>query len=416
MKVRILFMSVVLLLVSVFFFAGCGDDSDDAVAETPLLSITYGGADPKGDYIAITVDGTAKTVIYNNYTTSEEHGPYAYTKITNAALNYGFSNMYMTEVFNDIANTYALFVIADGAAIIFQLFNNQGTAADFSDDLPEGTPGYAFSRRDVADLSDYEGTAYNWISFKMDTSATNADSNFEAGFAAFDTDGTGLLYGACYNNRAEVESWIGFTNGIKDINDSGLALDSFAYDSATLGHTSVNFTLIPNENDDFVLDFGQNEGAGFAIHQADTKEWQAAYNGTFFMMSYSNNSAGDSQDVTPMKLVLSSGAGSAGHFQAYDLEGALQAEADMVAFEDFTGNPGGGAVIKDQFATASDCASAASTVVKNAYNAHGGFVATWDSGDAVLFAMMDPAGKYLFFTMFSAEGGGYGYVFGFGVK
>jgi hypothetical protein len=407
---------MIFTVTSLFF--SCGSDGKSSNSSTPLTSATYSGADPKGDFIAIEIDGSAQTVTHNNYTTSETNGPYTYSTVTDPTLSGGFTNMFMTEVFN--TNMYALFVIVDGVAIIYQLFTNNGTASDFTDDSPYETPGYAFVRLDMDDLSSFKEKSFNWIKFKMDT--TNTEGNFEAGFAAFDS-GIGTAYGAYYNNRAdEADGSPPYgdydANGIDDIGP--LNLDSFTHDASTMSHSSGNLTFIPNKNGDSVLDFGANEGAGYAVRQADTKEWQSAYNGTYFMMVYHNDSTGAEQSVEPMKLVLSTSTSNStnGYFRAYDHgSSTVTMEGEFIPVEDLTGanSPGGTTPIIDQFASTSGIGGATSTEIADANKAHGGFVSQPDS-DTVLFGMMDPNGNYLFFTMFMDEGATYEYNFGFGVK
>ena len=150
--------------------AGCGGGGGGGPKGSGLSTLTYGGADAKGDYIAITIDASASTLTIRNYTLGWTRGPYRFSKVTDPAQNGGFQNLYRTVLFSDDPNYYAQFIIANGAAILYQVFNDKG---------PFGTPCFAFYRKDVPNLNVYNGTAYNWVKFQMDLD--EEEGNFEVG-------------------------------------------------------------------------------------------------------------------------------------------------------------------------------------------------------------------------------------------
>lgn len=80
------------------------------------------------------------------------------------------------------------------------------------------------------------------------------------------------------------------TNGVTSINSGPpvIGTSSFTYDSSILTNKSGNLTLIGTQSDDFILDFGPDNGAGFAIRQASN----SAYNGTYLLVNYENNNTG----------------------------------------------------------------------------------------------------------------------------
>lgn len=389
--------------------AGCGGGSGGGVTTK-----TYGGADPKGDYIAVTIDSSAGTLTYHNYTTDEHYGPYAFSRITDPARNFGFQNLYATGVIPayPTPNCYAEFVLMDGVALILQMFDQGATPDIYDDDTPDGNPIFAYYRRAV-DMTDYRGQVFNWVGYEMGADA----GNFEVGCAAFDTNATdpaGRLYGGGYNRRAEVEypGWAGYNDrGMRDINDTGLGTSSFTYDADLVANTAGSLTLIGTDSGDFILDRGPGAGAGFALRQAAAKEWQTAYNGTYFAFIYKNNAG--AQEVSPMKVVLSGGG-----FAAYEPISAASPSltgsfTDIETFPEGPCPPGGDPMtFAAQLQAISGCNGAEAAAVRNAYRCRGGFVATVD--DRVVYLMLDPAGRYLCFASF--EEGTNHYAFGFGIK
>ena len=146
-------LTSVLVLTLVSFTSDTSASSNGKFGNTAK---TYGGAEPQGDYVAITIDDT--NVTYHNYTTGENKGPVSFYEVTDSSVNGGFHNLYQTADFGE--GHFARFVIADGVALIYQLFNT-------SDQKLFHYPVYAFPRRQVS-VSSYQNKAFNWIKLRMD--------------------------------------------------------------------------------------------------------------------------------------------------------------------------------------------------------------------------------------------------------
>lgn len=384
--------------------AGCGGGGGGGPKGSGLSTLTYGGADAKGDYIAITIDASASTLTIRNYTLGWTRGPYRFSKVTDPAQNGGFQNLYRTVPFSDDPNYYAQFIIANGAAILYQVFNDKG---------PFGTPCFAFYRKDVPNLNVYNGTAYNWVKFQMDLD--EEEGNFEVGPFAIDDNGT--WYGAGYDNRMRVDdpSNLEYKLGVhKAFGGNTITTSDFSYRSDLVAHKFKfdDVIAIATHNNDFILDAGKDNGAYYAIRQAMTNSWQSIYNGTYFLLCYENNNNGSEQSITSMKLVLN-GSG----FQIsqggtlmlsgplYDVEGGGGPEGESLA---------------SLFEEQSDCSSATSNIVKNAYKCRGSFMGSADAGSdssSAIYLIMDPKGQYLCVAIFKENNDGtYNYWFGFGIK
>jgi hypothetical protein len=402
-----IFLPIVLVVILCMFPISC-DKTSTGPDQGSGGSTIYGGASPIGDYIAVTVDAAGHTVTYHNYTTSESAGPFTYSQVTSN--NWGFQNLYKTQNFEvgPGDSCYAEFIIMHGVALTYQLFK---AANDSAIDWPV----YALSRTAV-NMNNLKGQAFNWMNFKIN----EAEGNFEAGFAAFDTDIGGLLYGAAYNNRAEREGWGGSDMGMKKINDyDSVKTSAFTYNASLVANTLSNLTLIGTESGDFITDFGAGKGAGFAVRQASSKNWSPNYNGTYFTLIYENRNtaaAPTEQTVQPMRLVASNGTVSAAGLQSGNSIVPVYS-GTFANFEDFTGGPHSPTrtAVQD-FQYFSRCDTAQSITVRNAYNCHGGFIDASVS-DQVITLFFDPEGKFLFFCMFERDDSGtMNYRFGFGIK
>ncbi|MCL6590189.1 MAG: hypothetical protein K6U80_09575 [Firmicutes bacterium] len=389
--------SAILIGVFSLALAGCGGGNSGGSS-----TAAYGGAIPIGDYVAVTVDSANSTVTYHNYTTGVSKGPYHFVRISNFN---GFRNVYQTTDpfdYSGKTNCHAKFIAMERVALIFQIFDNNNNALDF--------PVYALARQAV-NMGDYKGRAYNWMNFKIN----DTNGNYEAGFAAFDTDATGHLYGAAYNDRANIESWSSHDKGVKNINDNNISTSVFAYDSGQVANKYGNLTLIGTQCGDFAIDFGPNNGAGFAVRQAASKDWSLNYNGTYLTMVYENRpNESQKQTVEPMRVTFN-GAGS---FEGAKLgEQTPLVSGTLLSLEDLPNGPhdqeSPSYTITEDFERFSGCASALSATVKNAYKCHGGFIAETD-GSKVLTFFFEPGGRFFFFNML--ENSGPVYRFGFGIK
>lgn len=391
------------LLIGTFSWAlsGCGGGSGGGSGKT------YAGAMPIGDYVAVTLKEANHTLTYHNYTTGESFGPISYSKLTTG--NGGFQNIYQTETFTrEGKQCYADFVIMKDVALSFLLF-------DAAEDTPLDWPVYAFNRRAV-DMNDYKGRAYNWLKCEIEESGGSSDQgNFECGFAAFDTDAPGRIYGASYNRRAEE---VDPNQAIKTINESGIGASSFTYDSNLVANTSGDLTLIGTPSGDFALDFGANNGAGFAVRQATSKDWSSNYNGNYLAMVYKNGSAVGPEYRTPqylmkpMRVTLNNST-----IVVAELEGTEETEvyinnAPLTSLEDFTRGPIAGETVTKSFQSH----SASSPTVQQAYQCHGSFIYSDATGSQLVNIFSDPNGRFIFFNAFIEEGAKITYFFGFGIK
>lgn len=391
------------LLIGTFSWAlsGCGGGSGGGSGKT------YAGAMPIGDYVAVTLKEANHTLTYHNYTTGESFGPISYSKLTTGTG--GFQNIYQTETFTrEGKQYYADFVIMKDVALSFLLF-------DASLDQPVDWPVYAFYRRAV-DMNDYKGRAYNWLKCEIEENGGSSDQgNFECGFAAFDTDTTGLMYGASYNRRAAGDP-------IKTINASGIGTSSFTYDPALVANKYGDLTLIGTPSGDFVLDFGANNGAGFAVRQGASKDWNSNYNGNYLAMVYKNGNAVSADYQTPrylmkpMRVTLNNST-----IVVAELEGTEETEvyinnAPLTSLEDFTRGPIAGETVTKSFQSRSGCDSASSPTVQQAYQCHGSFIYNNETGSQLVNIFSDPNGRFIFFNAFIEEGAKITYFFGFGIK
>lgn len=391
------FVCIILALSS-----GCGDSSDDKSATI----ITYAGSEPVGDFVVVQIDKTNSKVRRINYTTDpdEDTGWLPYTAVS-AADAEGFSILYRVNV----TGGYVIFAEFPNTAVVYQMF-------DASDD-PVGWPVYVVYRERV-DKSSYYEKAYNWMKFTIDS--TPADSEMEAGFAAFDTSAEeGLLYGAGYYS---------LDDSINDINDGDVAkISTFVENTELIANTmwtgtegdmNTALTLTGTASGTNILDFGPGAGGGMglAIPQSDVTLATAA--GTYFVLVYENDKTADTSTVQPMKVVISGTSPNIEVFQYSDntstatpvLSNDLTAIADLTAPE----SPNGIA-IKTQFATASGNAAAASAVVKSAHLCEGSFVAIDAGGNYVINLMFDSQGGFCGFSMFDTTGNDI-IRFGFGIK
>lgn len=377
-----------LLVVSII---GCGGGVNG------LSSATYGGADAKGDHIAITIDGKASTLTITNYTRNISAGPFSFSRVTDPAQNGGYQNLYRTQNLSDSENRYAQFVIADGAAILFQIFE---------DDKPDGTPWFAFCRKDVPNLlNEYKATAYNWVNYRMDLDGP--ESNSEAGFLAIDSDADGAWYGAGYNHQADVSNDTDYNNGVHDIIGRRIKTSDFSYARSIVANIITNndgkvATLISTRNNDFIMDLGENNGAYYMIRQANTKDWQSVYNGTYFMLVYESKA----RSITSMKMVLN------GNNYEISQGGELLLNGPLSNVDQ---KGPGGKILTNLFKDYSNLSMAESNIIKEAYNCYGSFIGG-DFESSVLYMIIDPNGRYLCVTIAKKTGSGYDYWFGFGVK
>ncbi len=352
------------------------------------------------------IDRLGKKVTHVNYTTNVASGPFSYAAVPAATAN-GFS--ILNKAIVNANNDYVLFSEFPGVALVYQMFNSNGTAS--------GWPVYVVIKASPS-AADYYGQAYNWMKFYIDQAA--AASDMECGFAAFDTAATGgLLYGAGYSNRIESED---VNPAISNINGNAVSIAAFTwnatmkafikYDTAHSGDMNYALTLTGTPSGTAVLDFGplQNQGGALAIPQAGSKAFSSNYVGTYFAIMYEYDKTGaGTRNVRPIKVVLANPAAPTVSVFNYTEKttGTAIFTSTLQALEDFPNGPNkpgpAGTPVCTQFQTASGNTAATSTVVKNAHLCHGSFIAA--SGNFVLVITFDPSGRFCSYTMFDSNGG-----------
>jgi hypothetical protein len=399
-----LFIFYVFIILACFF--GCSDSSDKDKSST---IVSYAGSEPVGDFIVIQLDKTNSKVRRINYTTvpNEDTGWLDYTAVA-AADAEGFSILNRVEL---DGGSYVIFAEFPNTTLVYQMFD--------SSDSPVNGPVYVVLREQVGKSSYYE-KAYNWMKFTIDSNPD--DSAMEAGFAAFDASPQeGLLYGAGYYSEDDI---------ITDINPGDVAkISSFVENSelvantmwtGTEGDMNTAMTLTGTQSGTNILDFGPGAGGGMglAIPQSDVSLATAA--GTYFVLVYESNKTDDTSTVNPMKVVISNSSPQIKVFEySADTSTATPILSnDLTAIADLSAaNSPNGIAIKDQFATKSGNAGAASTVVKNAHECRGSFVAIGTTGDYVINVMFDSLGGLCGFSMFDNTNALVEIIrFGFGIK
>jgi hypothetical protein len=406
------------MLGSAFLFtSSCTSEGD---VDGSLFS--YGGSDPKGDFIVIIMDKENSLVKHTNYTEGEIESSqpwYAYTSVdpSNAYAN-GFSIIYRVDLGVD---GFVLFSEFPQAAVVYQKFDSLGDA--------DGDPVYAVYREQV-DKTSYYNRAYNWLRFFIDTSVAADQSDMSAGFTAFDAASTqGSMYGAGYSKKEDVENPGDPDGGVDDINEGDtVTVDGFTADSATvsnimwtgaIGDWAKAIAMVGTASGSVILDFGSDMGGGMglAIPQASIS-WSAVA-GTYFTMVYEFNQLTDESQVNPMKIVIT----SSGYCEVYPFDLKTDNPANAVFNRQFValGSLLGGPLyptetIAETFERVSgvDQPGVVSSVVQNAYTCNGTFVAEDPAEDQVVVAVCDSSGRFFGFTMFDEELSTDDYIIRFG--
>lgn len=442
MKSKKLIISMFLIFITITFvvIVGCVASGTPEEEEPSTDLDVYGGSNPVGDFVVIEINKTDQKLKYHNYTKDEHTGWFDYAKVTDPAENMGFDIIYKVDVnadtTEDTETSYVLFAEFNDVALVYVPFNYLGDAID--------NPQYALIREQLTKDNVY-GTKYNWMTFKIDQDATE-DSDMSGGFAAWDAQSnSGKLIGAGYSNKAQKLNWPDASDGISDINkDGSVDVDSFGTDSATKslyfysdgipdwGH---RVTLTGTQSGATILDFGPDAGggSGLAIPQASSKDWNPAYNGTYFMMVYEYSSWSDSgpsdngTSINPMKCVLS--GTTTGYLEVFEsnadtstatpvFESSLTAIADLSA----DASPGPMPII-DQFGIISGMYdhSPDAAHLHDANECKGSFIASKEASGvhSIVFIMFDPQGRFGGFTMFEEQNDPpkhYAYRFGFTIN
>ncbi len=406
---------VVLALLTVI---GCGDpvEPGDPIPGADIL-YEYGGSEPVGDLICVIINQSQQTVTHINYTSGQTNGPYTYFSMTTE--NGGFSILKVVDLPSlGLNGGSVLFAEYPGTAIVYQMFTN--TDDGQSNAAADGYPVYAVHRQQTS-AADYYQKSYNWMKFNTDTGQTNA--NMEAGFAAWDdSSALGLLYGAGYSKREELNGGSGMNN----INSTGtIKLDDFIYDSAskslvfwdgTAGDYSNALSLTGTPDGATILDFGPGKGGGAGLAIPQSSKSIADLDGTYFLINYNCEVSNINSGIGPMKMVIDSGHVLVYQFQDNTGTASSQWDGVLVDIPSYGAGPewGDSTNLTTSLLNWSEVDTASSTLIQNAYMGEGSFVATNDIG--TVFIMVDPDVRYLGFTGFFQEGPDEVIRFGFGIK
>ncbi len=423
MKKRNLIIGIgtaLLLAGGLFLLLGCGGEGGAGVSYP-----SYGGTDPKGDFIVVMLDRNNSKVKKINYTLGETESSqpwYDYTAIAaNTPQASGFSIVKSIDIGD---GAYVLFAEYPDAVCVFQAFTAVG--------IGDGNPVFLVYR-DAADKSSFYSRAYNWVKLLIDTEGSGADSDVSCGFAAFDASGkAGKMYGAAYS---KLENWksSGDVNGVSNINEGGGAgIDALAYDAGSMafcmwngsvGDWSNAVAITGTATGALVLDWGQNVGGGGAIAVPQTSAvddlptFFTAMAGTYLTMTYGYVS-NYQEERGPVKVVIDSD----GTLNVYDFgdrtdtgDPYTDEPLALTSVEDFEGGPVMDEDIVDTFYTVAGNGEAESTVVQNAHLCRGAFLGTY--GDILMMIGFDPSGRFFGFTLFDDLGDGvYAVRSGIGIK
>jgi len=403
-------LAAILLCVAVMAFVGCGEIDFGGSSSGQRNRDVYGGTDPKGDLVEVTIDRGNRTVTHVNYTTGESHGPFSYAPVTDVDTSGGFSIINKAVVDSD-TGMYVLFAEFEQAACVYQLFNADGTN--------EGNPQYVVYR-EAFDKTVLYGNAYTFMKFFIDE---GTESNMECGFAAFDaSSANGLLYGAVYGHK-DSEEGEGFNgSGVADINEGdAVSVDLMTHDSTSQanimwegGHADdmdYAISIIGTRSGAAVLDFGPEcgGGGGLVLPQTNAVDnpttWWNTVRGTYFLLVYESDLDATERKVSVMKMVVD----GAGKIEVFEMNANTSTatpvfDSTLVGVGSSDEGPNGEPV-RDTFLTVAGNAAATSVVVQNAHLCKGAFIATEEDGgeSSVIMMAFDPQGRFCGLTGFFDE-------------
>jgi hypothetical protein len=423
-KIILCLIGAGMLTGALFLLLSCSGTGD---GEAGLPS--YGGTDPKGDYIVVMIDRENSKAMNINYTAGETESSQTWLSYTSVAADSEFARGFSIVNSIDIGggNT-VLFAEYPEAALVYMMVDESGDAV--------GNPVFLVYR-DAADKSSFYARAYNWVRFFIDPSGPGSDMS--CGFAAFDTSGdeAGKMYGASYSKNLDFNDDEMYPNGLSNINASGDAgIDALTWNAESnsfcIWNSGVDnwddaVTVTGTASGALVLDWGPDAGGGGALAIPQTSAvdnlstfWPTV-EGTYLTMTYGYDSYWETADTGPVKVVIA-GDGETGTLNAYDYDynttggGFLGEPVPLERLEDFAGGPEyPTTTIMQSFQTVSGNALATSPVVKDAHKCRGAFIV--QVGDSIIMVGFDPSGRYFGFTMFEDTGDGYYTVrFGVGIK
>jgi len=392
------------MLTGALFLLSCSGAGD---GEAGLPS--YGGTDPKGDYIVVMIDRENSKAMNINYTAGETESSQTWLSYTSVAADSEFARGF--SIVNSIdlgGGQTVLFSEYPEAALVYMMVDG--------DDNAVGNPVFLVYR-DAADKSSFYARAYNWVRFFIDLSGT--DSDMSCGFAAFDTSGdeAGKMYGASYSRK---EEWDFESDGLSNINEGGDAgIDALTWNAESnsfcIWNSGVNnwndaVTVTGTASGALILDWGQDAGGGgaLAIPQTSAVDTLSTFwptvEGTYLTMTYGYTD-GKGAETGPVKVVVYSD----GSIDVYDYddstvtgESAFEEPLALTRVEDFEGGPVPEEDISVSFEAVAGNEFATSPVVKNAHLCKGAFLTHYtDEGyELLIMVAFDPSGRFFGFTMF----------------
>jgi hypothetical protein len=406
-KIILCLIGAGMLTGALFLLLSCSGTGD---GEAGLPS--YGGTDPKGDYIVVMIDRENSKAMNINYTAGETESSQTWLSYTSVAADSEFARGFSIVNSIDIGggNT-VLFAEYPEAALVYMLLDG-GEAV--------GNPVFLVYR-DTADKSSFYARAYNWVKFFIDPLGMGSDMS--CGFAAFDTSGdeAGKMYGASYSKKLDFENDEMYPDGLSNINEGGDA----GIDALTWNAESNSFCIWNNGVDNWddavtvtgtasgalILDWGPDAGGGGALAVPQTSAvdnlstfWPTV-EGTYLTMTYGYTD-GVGADTGPVKVVVHSD----GSLDVYDYSDRTDTGTSffeeplaLTRIENVTDGPVTDVAIWESFAIEAGNGVASSPVVQNAHKCQGAFIVQYivpEESELLIMMAFDPTGRFFGFTMF----------------
>jgi hypothetical protein len=391
----------------------------------------YGGIEPQGDIVVVTVDGDLLTL--DNQTLGISLGPIHFSRITDAAENQGFHNLYKTDPL-DSSGQYLKFALLDGIGVVYQKCDAANASV--------GNPGCALFKKPFAidDWKPAPGAAklVNYIEF-ISPVQWGGVCCFGNGWITDNGDGTGLISGAKYDIRTAVShgygtdpatsqpygvrnpfTWPSPTDTVSTVNWSEVNghIDPAAGTYGAYNADNQWETWIATPGGALIGDYGLNNGGCFMIPQAETVDFKPAYAGTYLVFGFDLNDAGSNKNMKAYKVVLSDpndGSGD-GLIAVNELGHAAPPSSSVISpFADLAPHAGPGGVDLLAAFQAVSGSAAAPAPAKDAYRSAGSFIL--NTGTGVVFISIDPLGNYLYYMNIDcSHAPSLTFNYGFGVK
>ena len=143
--------AALLLAGGLFFVFGCGAGAEDVAGGLP----SYGGTDPKGDYIVVIVDRDNGQVKKINFTEGETEASQSWVSYTAVEAGAQYASGFSIVNSIDIGGgAFVLFAEIPDAACVYQAFDSEGYG--------DGNPVFLVARETPA-ASSFYSRAYNWV-------------------------------------------------------------------------------------------------------------------------------------------------------------------------------------------------------------------------------------------------------------